>query len=686
MTRHEQQTRWPERISNFFGGSNFSGQNLYKKILLAVPFIFNGTAASAFNWDGYHFASESIPPVKLVNPGFEQGVNGWEMSDEGKVLPGVGSTMSHGLVIERRDPHRYVLVKQKIKGVLPGRRYNLRVLIRCEDVRGGKTGASICIEHADKDNKFISLTGSYPHGVFGTTGWTEVKINGHLIPPKAAFTTVALYLGQNTTGKAFFDDLLITPAAALWTIYPVNAPQNRLRAGNALRCRIASCDGKPLPSGLRAHAEFNGKEAVADIHSGWVEFAPSKDWRGHGELKIRVFDPVRKLIYAETGFDMHVDEALPKVSFDSHGRTLLDGKKFLPIGIFCNISNRKTVDQIREAGFNVAMPYNSVHMGIDSKRGYDGIAAALDYCAEKQLRVIFCLKGVYPWGDRWVSRGLYGEMNPDVIAANIAGKFGSHPAMMGYYTADEVSQQYISDLIARKKLLNRLDPDHPVWQVHSPGYNTDSLIPYGPSCDVIGIDYYPFRNPAVSRLDSLETKLKLAGESGLPQWFVPQMFNHRRYSRNATDAAFPTLGEYRAQLLVAAGCGMKAFIFYVYQPLCLPDPVLDGDAENMRGIIRAGNTLLKDMEKFILSDHSPEKLPVKVTSGKVSAWRFHDDSGRTCIAVVSLVPGHSAAELEMPDVQSSAWGKTVKVNGKWRFEANGIDCDLLTCPGNIGNR
>ena len=43
MMKHEQQTSWREKSSNFFGGNNFSGLNLYKKCinLIGLLFLFN---------------------------------------------------------------------------------------------------------------------------------------------------------------------------------------------------------------------------------------------------------------------------------------------------------------------------------------------------------------------------------------------------------------------------------------------------------------------------------------------------------------------------------------------------------------------------------------------------------------------------------------------------------------------
>jgi hypothetical protein len=279
-----------------------------------------------------------------------------------------------------------------------------------------------------------------------------------------------------------------------------------------------------------------------------------------------------------------------------------------------------------------------------------------------------------------VKKGLLGEFNPDKIVENVVTRLRNHPALLAYYTADEVSPVKVPDMTARYLQLHELDPNHPVYQVHSLGYNTNSFIPYGPCCDVIGYDYYPFSNPEKSDITKMEPKLEEAKRSGLPQWFVPQAFNWRRYNAKRTDTAFPSMEEYRSQILQAAGCGMKGFLFYVYQPLVLPDPVLDGDAESMKKTMVDGNALLRDMEPFIMSDTEPVKYPVNVTSGKVAAWKFTDDAGNVRIAVISLSPGDNAAELELPMGLVPSWGNAKLEGGKAVFTKRNIGCELFVAP------
>lgn len=650
-----------------------------------IHFILLATActASAFDWSGYTMKEEKLPPVSIVNGNFEKGSEGWRLTGEHSVVKGEGINLSHGLVIKRTDPKAYTLCFQRVEGCVPGQTYNISARVRCENVRGGKRGATIGIEHSDKGGKYISLASSYHTGLDGTKDWTELTIRNHVIPKNAKNVGVFLFLDKNSTGKAVYDEINIWAAKPSWAIYYPQTTQGYLPAGIPLEARITASDGSVPAADLKAAVSFQGgDDVVSTIVEGKAVFPQAASWKGKGALRIRIFDEQTKTIIAEQTTDLKVGVDMPAVCFDSHGRTLVDGKKFLPIGIFGIIGSRRHVNIIRDAGFNTILPCNTVHMGLENTRGYEGHRAAMDYCQEKGMKVILCFRGVYSWGaNSWMKLGVLGEFDPDKIIENIVTRLRSHPALLAYYTADEVSPVHIPDLITRYRQLRELDSRHPVYQVHSLGYNTNSFIPYGPSCDVIGVDIYPFSNPEKSDISNVEAKLAEAKKCGLPQWFVPQAMNWRRWNSKRTDATFPSMEEYRAQILHAAGCGMKAFIFYDYQPLLANKPALDGvDAKTVMKVMKHGNAVLRYMEPFILSDREPQKLPVTVKSGKVAAWKFTDDAGNVRIAVISLAPGDNAAELELPKGLSPIWGNAKVSGGKAVFRKRNIGCELFVAP------
>lgn len=644
-----------------------------KKLFLLI--LGGAVSLQAADWSSYKRLSAAPPKPVVKNPSFDLGTQGWKFAPEARIVPGGGTNLSPGAMVERTDKNSYRLSHMSLPDLVPGKRYNIQAKVRCENVKPGpRGGASIYIEHSDKKGKFISLSGSYPAGISGTRSWTTISINGHLIPPHTGATSVGFYLTKGATGKAWFDDFQITPAESSWILFPVNAPLDRVIRGEALKLRVADSSGK-IPAGkLNAWLSFKGKEVTVPLVSGTAVFKGSEKFQGSGKVLIRVVDNAKKLILAETALELSFGAAPGKVSFDSKGCTLVNGKRFLPIGVFANFS-KYTADMLAGAGFNVIMGGNMVHASMPGRKGFDGIRAAMDYCRKKNLYVIFSMCKLYNWGSPVFQRPLHGVKGVEAIAEALVKNCASHPALLGWYTADEASQQFIPDLTARKKLIRRFDKDHPVWQVHSLGYNTDSFIPYGPSCDVLGLDCYPFSTPERSRIDQLESKLKDSFAPGLPQWYVPQMFNRKRYNAKAA-ALFPNTGEYLAQLLIAAGCGVKGFVFFKAEDYVTPNKAFGDPAATRRTVI-AGNKLLKTLEPFILSDTDPVKLAVKTETGKVSAWRFTNSKGKRCIALVSLTPGKHKAELPLDGSYVSTRNKSTVKNNSALFSVQNIDCDLL---------
>ena len=235
----------------------------------------------AFDWSGYKLTEEKLPPVTIVNGNFEKGGEGWKLNDEHKVVRGEGINLSSGLVIERTDPNQYALCGQHVKGCVPGQAYNISVRVRCENVQGGKKGATIGIEHSDKDGKFISLSGTYLTGLYGTKDWTELTIRNHVIPKNAANSMIILFLGEKSTGKAAYDEINIWATTPSWSIYYPQTTQGYLPAGIPLEARITASDGSIPAANLKAAVSFQGgNDVVSAIVKGRAVFPQAASWKG----------------------------------------------------------------------------------------------------------------------------------------------------------------------------------------------------------------------------------------------------------------------------------------------------------------------------------------------------------------------------------------------------------------------
>lgn len=634
--------------------------------------------------------TEKTPVPPVINPSFEEGTKGWKLKGKAKVERGFGTVASGGLLLERSNPEEYQLSSQSLR-LKPGRIYNFSIMIRSEDVKGGdRRGGTFAVEFSDKNGKWIR-GGAYPNGLRGTADWTRIEINHLKVPENTEKTGITLYLGKGCTGKVYYDDLTVTPADMKWTVYPLNAPMSIIAPGQTLRLAF-SRDGKSImnaakPGKLAVCGEFNGHRMSAPIRDGKASLQLPGKLEGGGELKISVVDTARKLILEETAIPLTVrklpaPQPAASCRIDEQGYAVVNGRRFLPIGIYCNAQFTWELDKIRNAGFNTILPYNSLSMGFSKKKaGWERIGEVFDYCEKNHMKLIFSLKNLYRNAGKWSITSLYDEPTPAAIAEKTARTFRNRPALLGYYTCDELPNQMIPEMTERRNMLNRLDPEHPVWIVGAVGYTTESMKPYGPAADIIGSDPYPIKNN--HSIKSMETHLQKTAEAGLPFWIVPQMFNFRRYfpaTAQAETFRFPSANEFRSMILLAAGYEPRGYVFYTYTPLCKPDPKLDGNTEENLKTIRHGIGMLRKLEPFLLSGKQAKKLPVKTIKGDIRAWEFSDGNGSRRVAVVALGPGTAEAEITVgaPEQLQSVYGKTVLKNGKWLFRAENIDSDLLS--------
>ena len=68
-----------------------------------------------------------------------------------------------------------------------------------------------------------------------------------------------------------------------------------------------------------------------------------------------------KTILAEKTFHLFVKKGEPGGNssyIDKHGRAIVNGKPFLPIGFYCSRIDESVLKNLKEGGFNCAMPYH----------------------------------------------------------------------------------------------------------------------------------------------------------------------------------------------------------------------------------------------------------------------------------------------------------------------------------------
>lgn len=95
---------------------------------------------------------------------------------------------------------------------------------------------------------------------------------------------------------------------------------------------------------------------------------------GDGLLRARLLDPANRLILARKEMPVKIrkrfGKALPgNCVIDARGRAIVDGKPYMPLGLYTGELTRRDVKRIAESPFNCVMPYGSMQLGPDGEVG-----------------------------------------------------------------------------------------------------------------------------------------------------------------------------------------------------------------------------------------------------------------------------------------------------------------------------
>lgn len=492
---------------------------------------------------------------------------GWNAVGEKYVYrDGAGRSGTRALCYENDDPRFYSFPGQRIE-LKAGRSYEYEVWVKTENLQGDESGATVCIEWNGENGKWLG--GAYVEGVKGTKDWTLVRGRTPPIPANAATFRVSPYVRKGMRGKAWFDDLAVkefhpAPLSGLFsTAYRnvgvledgsvtfkavVNPAEVEYHGGATVWFRYRDAAG--------AVCRRKGTNAAGDELT--LPLAGLKG--GEQEVAAELETAGGKVVGAKKVKFTRVDSrpAEWKTWFDRHGRTIVDGKPFFPLGMYWHsiVSNR--IDVYAQGPFNCLMPYGSP----DRRE-------LLDYCHEKGLKVIYSVKDVYS-GTRWAPKGIDTEADELAFISDRVARFKDHPAMLAWYLNDEMPLTMLDRLTARRDLMERLDPGRPGWVVL---YQYGQIAEYMPTFDVIGTDPYPIpERPAC--VATTWTRATACGALGCkPLWQVPQAFNWGCYRKDPAERAkmrAPTEAELRSMCWQCIANGANGLVLYSFFDLSKP--------------------------------------------------------------------------------------------------------------------
>jgi len=236
------------------------------------------------------------------------------------------------------------------------------------------------------------------------------------------------------------------------------------------------------------------------------------------------------------------------VWIDKHHRARVDGKPFFPLGMYGSTSE-KDIAHFKGGPFNTVMAYNAPDR------------AALDRAAANGIKVISGVNHVFA-NKKERPKGVKTYADERAWLERYVSSVKDHPALLAWYAADEIPITRLTELAARRDLLEELDPEHPVWCVLN---NTALMRHYMPTFDVAGADPYPIMVGSKISGSARWTRETVQGCGGRrAAWLVPQVFSWAHYNRKGS---VPTREEIRNQTWQCIAEGATGIIYFKYGDL-----------------------------------------------------------------------------------------------------------------------
>ena len=559
----------------------------------------------------------------LSNGGFERftgsrRASGWAYARPWHAVEGDAAGGSRrALVYENSNPELASTPRQDVR-MEHGRTYVIEADMRIEGRLAGPYGKGAGVYAEWYDAKGGWLGGVYTEELKSTDGgWRHVSATSSAIPTNAVRFSVGLGVAKGCTGKVTYDNVKLARwyAPRLQGLY-TSAYRNVASDGTLeLQAALDMTDANLAEfSGQFTWRGADGRTHTAPPDSMDVEFARLR-------LNVRDFAIGRSsvtfaLIRANGEIDARREIAFERVAalphrvvhVDSMRRTCVDGKPFFPIGVYGGV---KGMAQLKAAGVNTLMLYGAPDRVLLERARTNG------------LMVVAGVNHVFS-GTRHAPNGVATEADEEAWLAKYIDAVRFHPALLAWYAVDELPVTMLPRLAARRSLLERLDPDHPVWVCLNHPHQTRSYLP---AFDVAGADPYPIPRDRIA-LAAEWTRAAIRGGGGSRAvWMVPQIFSWASYNRK--DGRVPTREEIRNMTWQCIAEGATGLIYFKWADLMKngPETTFEGRFADFASVTAEVAAFMP----FLLSDDAP--LPVRGATDAVRARLFVKDGARRLLAV-----------------------------------------------------
>ena len=583
-------------------------------------------------------------PVELKNAGFEEvGKGGYPVGwSRHPNWHGerAGHNGSGGLVFECAS-------QAELKGGRPqqkvelkaGRRYYVSALVKATKLvteRNSKAqGIGIYLDAYGADGKWKFGAGPRAFANGTSDDWVKVEFISREVPEGIARAYIQPWAKKCLSGRAVIDNIYIAeydlpPVAGVYPhVYRSESAGGPVRFSASINTDVRANKLEDYSATFAYTAADGGRVTVPGEVVSPTEAAATLDSSlfafGTNEVVCTLSLGGKALGSAGAPFARVASSTPRRVRIDAHGRTIVDGKPFFPLGMYfrnreVSVSNLAVYT---EGPFNCVMPY--APKGPSEKD--------MELYRQAGLKVIFDLR--YGMSDESVGKPWVYET---------VRKFRNHPALLAWYTNDERPIADIPKLAARQKWVEALDPDHPTWSVQDV---FSEVRQYLGTYDVLGMDPYPIpKKPIETVISSM--RQGVAGTFGTKAiWQVPQAFGWGWLKRRETRGQrAPTQKELANMTWQSIAGGANGIIYYAYQHLAEPHEDPNDAFEPAWARTKAAAAEVKRYEPVLLSAETPVAVAGATESVAVRTWRH---GGEAYLLAVNCTTNAQTATLTLAE-------------------------------------
>ena len=617
----------------------------------------------------------------------------WQANKHFKIIPNEGINGTGALFHERKSASSYQILSIPVK-LEKGQLYKVSFSFRLEGFQKPFSARNIefgAVEFSSSQRRYCG--GGYSNNRAYKLKSHDWQNASFVFQPseKMKYAFIRFYMAKKCTGKIWWDNFRIENIGKAGSIiYDISPSNLKLdKDGKISFAVIANTTSKITNNDIALLVKSSNGKKLLRGSKGIYTTKLEKICKGKNPVKAYLLDLTKRNIIGEENFCFYYSEqgTTAPSSIDLNGRVYLNGKPFLPIGLFGNTIREDQIKQIADGGFNCYMPYTAMRMCPDGKnrRSFKYVDKSMDLFTKHNLKLLFSLKDQLDT-KRAAIYNYQGIKGLNAISKAMVNRYKNHPALLSWYLSDENPREEVGKIKKLRELVNANDPNHFTVTLT---FNISDMPYFASTGDVLAVDIYPIMNSSPKQsMKNLVMGLEKAHKLKKATWVVVQAFNwgclraklseRKKYK----EYRWPTQTEMRSTALAGAIKNARGFLFYSYDCIFkLGEKYEPGISRKVWNDMLEVVKVLKELEPFILSTNKgPKHKILKTLSGEVDLKTWNDNSGKTAAAVIGINAGKNEAVFfikNQPDLKSK-YGLTENLgNGKYRFKGNNISSDVL---------